>query len=500
MSRVRLRLAGGISFASQLIGHLFGILFAGLVSRRLTEREFGAWAYIGTILGYPVALTDLFSTWVYRDAAYGRRILGHVLLLNTPILLAASLIYYAASGPASSLAGIERDIFLLGLAVLPPLYLATAVTDMAKGYIPQHVGLASILFETAKLALGIMLVAHLRLELAGVFTALALAYTLQLGFLLFSVKPLYSSQIDSATIKRWLRGSVIKLITVVSGYLSQLDIILLTAITAETLATGYWQAALLVALMVKSTGSLTSGLTQRLLSGGGRRDLEKSFNFTMTLAAPATLGAIILAGDILHAFRPAYSEAWPAATLLALSAFTATLTSFYSSTVFASDRFDLKEDVTIGDMARSRVSLLWRIGLYTSAAYAATSAAALLLIRSVGGGVIETITAVAVVHLAVNVARLLIHRRLAARYSPYLLSLSSGVPYLSAATSMSIVVYAARSLIDPRAPTLAQTIPPLLALLGIGAASYFTILWFMSKQFRELLRDIVTFLKQYLGR
>ncbi|MEM3449450.1 MAG: hypothetical protein QXP38_11355, partial [Nitrososphaerota archaeon] len=64
MSRARLRLAGAISFTSQVLGYIIGILFTAMVSRRLSEREFGAWAYIGTLLSYAVTPTDLFATWI----------------------------------------------------------------------------------------------------------------------------------------------------------------------------------------------------------------------------------------------------------------------------------------------------------------------------------------------------------------------------------------------------------------------------------------------------
>jgi len=497
MSRARLRLAGAISFASQVFGYVVGILFTAMVSRRLSERDFGAWAYIGTLLTYAVTPTDLFSTWIYRDAARGRKILAHSLLLNTPILAAAILTYIAISKQAASSAGLEPETLLLGLAVLPPLYLTTAITDIAKGYVPQHVGISTILYETTKLALGILLVTQLKLGLQGAFTTLAAAYTLQLIYLLTRIKPLASTKIDTTTIKRWLRGSIFKLINVASGYITQLDIILMTTITATTLITGYWQAAILIAIIVKSTGELMGGLTQKLLAGGGQREIDKSFNFTMTLAAPTLIGAIILAGDILYAFRPTYAAAWPAATLLATSTFIGITSNFYSSVIFASDKFDLKEDTSMKDFAKSRVFTLWRISLYTSIAYAATIAATLLYQKSINTEMLTMITTIATIHLSINTAKLLIYMKLAKKYTLQKPRLITATPYLTAATIMAIIVLITRTQINPRAPTLAQTLPPLILLITIGATTYFITLWIISKNFRDLVKDIKTFLTSH---
>jgi O-antigen/teichoic acid export membrane protein len=498
MSRARLRLAGAVSFASQVFGYVVGILFTAMVSRRLSERDFGAWAYIGTLISYAVTPTDLFSTWIYRDAARGRKILGSALILNAPILSTAILTYTAISNSAATSAGLEQSTLLLGLMVLPSLYLTTAITDIAKGYTPQHVGASTILYETTKLILGILLVAQLRLGLQGAFTTLAAAYTIQLAYLLTTIKPLASRKIDTTTIKRWLRGSIFKLISVASGYISQLDIILMTTITAATLITGYWQASLLIAVIVKSTGDLMGGLTQRLLSGGGQRDIDKSFTFTMTLAVPTLLGAVILSGDILYVFRPAYAAAWQTATILATSTFIGIITSFYSSIIFASDKFDLKEDTSITDFARSRVFTLWRIGLYTSIAYAAAIAATLLYLKSIDTDILTMTTAIAIIHLSLNTARLFIYSKLAQRYGTQKPRLSAAIPYLAAAIIMAIVVLIARTQIDPRAPTLAQTLPPLFSLIAIGAATYFTALWPLSKNFRDLVKDVKTFLLSYM--
>ncbi|MEM3905653.1 MAG: hypothetical protein QXZ17_02110 [Nitrososphaerota archaeon] len=498
MSRARLRLAGATSFTSQVFGYIIGILFTAMVSRRLSEREFGAWAYIGTLLSYAVTPTDLFATWIYRDAARGRKILGHAVLLNAPILFTAILLYIAFSDRAAASAGLQPQLVLLGLITLPPLYLTTAITDIAKGYVPQHVGISSIIFETSKLILGILLVAQLRLGLQGAFTTLSIAYTLQLVYLLTRIKPLASRQIDLTTIKRWIRGSIFKLVSLASGYISQLDIILMTTITTTTLITGYWQAALLIAIMVKSTGDLMGGLTQRLLAGGDQRDIDKSFTFTMTIAAPALLGAIILGGDILYAFRPTYASAWPAAAILAASTFIGILTNFYSSAIFASDKFDIKEDTPLKEFAKSRVFQLWRIGLYTAAAYTALIAATLLILQTKNTEILTIITAIATIHLAISTARLIIYRKLSEKYSPHRPKLKTASPYIAASLIMAAILLLSRTLIDPRAPRLAETLPPLFLLVTLGATTYFIILYFMSKDFKILLNDIRAFLRSHM--
>ncbi|MEM2359065.1 MAG: hypothetical protein QW675_08280, partial [Nitrososphaerota archaeon] len=97
-----------------------------------------------------------------------------------------------------------------------------------------------------------------------------------------------------------------------------------------------------------------------------------------------------------------------------------------------------------------------------------------------------------------STARLIIYRKLSEKYTPHRPKLKTASPYIAASLIMAAILLLSRTLIDPRAPRLAETLPPLFLLVTLGATTYFIILYFMSKDFKILLNDIRAFLRSHM--
>jgi len=494
MSKVRLRLSGVTSFASQIVGYIVGILFATMVSRRLSERDFGAWAYIGTIASYAILPTDLFGQWITRDAARGRRIFGSALTIHLPFFLASLLIFIALSEPAATAVNLSRDVVLLGLLVLIPLFFKNVLEALVKGHAYQHAGIAVMIFEFTKLVAGVILVVHLRMGLAGVFVALSLSYILQTVYLIIIARELFYNWVDLGVVKRWLRGSIFTMIGMFNNYLSALDILLMSVITGSTLVTGYWQAALIIGSLVKTSGFLMGGLGQRLLAGGSQKDVDKSLSFTMTLSIPILFGAIVLSDAMLWILRPVYSSAWIIASLLVVSSFLTVLHRFYYSILGGTDTFDLREDVSFKDYAGSRVLLGMKTSLATSLIYVVSAATLLTLMSKAGVNMLIILTALAIANLLTTIASLLLYHHYVSKLTSIRLNIRGLIPNFKAASIMAVMVALLRLIIDPRAPSFLESLQALLILIAAGAMVYFLLLWRLSPSFRSLLKDIHAFI------
>jgi O-antigen/teichoic acid export membrane protein len=148
-------------------------------------------------------------------------------------------------------------------------------------------------------------------------------------------------------------GFPIPLIGYVNGLVSGLDIFLGSALYGSALPLAYWQAALIVALIVGFYNNLTIGLYPALLAGGGSGDVEKVFKFAMMLGIPLLFGAVFLGRDILLLLRPAYTEAAPTLYVLALSHWIGGLTSIFGSIVGGREDVDKRVDVSFRDYLRS---------------------------------------------------------------------------------------------------------------------------------------------------
>lgn len=494
MSRARLRLTGVSSFTAQMVGYLVGVLFIIMVARRLSETEFGAWSYIGTLVMYFILPLSFFSGWMSRDAARGKKVLWTALIFSLPLLIASTTSYFLLSEWTAGLVNMSREVLLLGLLQLLPLFLVQLSTHLAYGYVPQRVGIGVIIFELSKLVLCLHLVVNMRMGLLGVFLALAVAHSLQFAFLTYSLRGLFSRWIDRGAMGRWLKGSPFIALGVLGGYVSSMDIVLMSVVTRSTLIAGYWQAAVTAGLLVYSASNLIGGLYQRLLSGGSQADVNKSFHFTLVFAIPMVLGVSLLAGDVLWILKPSYSTVWSAAVFLALSYFVRVLCNFPSIILAGTDKFDVSETASFRDFALSRVFLITKIGFFTALIYALFVWLVMMLSMRLLLTLTETVTMLTVLHLFISLTTFILLYSYMCRLSAIRIPLGGMRGYFIAGFLMLIVVYALRVFIDPRSESAFEAVIKLAPLALSGAMVYFAILWLIERDFRILVRDLKAYI------
>jgi O-antigen/teichoic acid export membrane protein len=488
VSKVRLRLSGAMAFASNVVGYLTGLIFTVFITRRLSERDFGVWALIGTFISYSITPFNLVTGWISRDAARGKKVLASaaaLFILLTPI----SIIIYAlvALGSATTI-NYDPSVMVFGLVVLIPYILLTLGTAIQSGYAPQNLGIAGIIFEISKVIIAFYLVLILRLGLIGALLTLSIAYLIQALFLLQKSTPLFQKEIRKELIAKWLKGAPINLISVLSGAIGATDIVLM-GLMAGAVTAGYWQAALAASALVTSTQALMIGLGPRLISGGSQKDLDTALNFGMMVTIPAFLGFIALARDILWILRPAYTEAWIVACILALRSIIGILGGIGSTAITAKDEFDSNDNITIKDFIKSRIFLLNKIGLLLASLYIAAVACSLIIAQNMGMGTIEIITIIATLSLIFTIIGTLINMHLMKRLTSLKLTYRPLFKYTGSACIMATVVYFLRTLFKPPL-NIIGVVGTVFLLTIMGALIYGLILYLISNEFRKYLTEI----------
>ena len=497
MSKVRLRLSGAIMFAANLVGYLTGFLFTVFITRRLSEEEFGVWALIGSFITYSLMPFNLISSWISRDAARGKKIAGSAAALFALLTPVSIMIYFLMALGSASAINYDPAIIALGIIILIPYILLSLGKAIQSGYAPQNLGIARILFEISKVVIAFYLVVILRSGLIGVFVTMALAYSLQGTLLLYNSRPLFQKEVSKDLILKWLKGTPINAVLVLSNVLTATDIVLIGLITGEAVVAGYWQAALVSSALITSSSVLTTGLGPRLLSGGSQKDLDKAFSFSMLLVTPLLFGFLILSKDILWILRPTYSGAWIAACLLALRGAIKSVGNFGAIALSGTDRFDQDEKISMKDYLASRIFLLNKINLILTSLYIVSVAIYLFIAKNLVSDIIELITSIAVISLVFRAVDALIKLKLMKRLTELRLNLKNMRDYIAASAVMAIIVYILRTQIGNLSARAIEAAPPILMLIIIGAATYTSTLYLISRQFRSLLKDIRVFLLKY---
>ena len=489
MSKVKLRLSGGLAFAANLVGYLTGFIFTVLITRRLSAEEFGVWALISSLIVYSLIPYNLVGSWIARDAVRGKKVLETALalcLLLSPI----SILIYILSGIGSASAiNYDPTTILLGLIVLIPYIFLNITSAIQRGYMPQTIGMSRIFFEISKILLAILFIILLELRLLGALLSISLAYSLQAGFLLYNLRTLRQKKVDNMWMMKWLKGAPVSAVNVLNDALLATNIVLMSIIWGSSIIAGYWQAAISASALVTCSKLLTTGLSARLLSGGGQKDVDKSFSFSMMLTIPLLLGFFVLSKDLLWILRPIYSSAWIAACILATAGTLRSIGDIGATILTATDKFDRSDVIVMKDYLRSKVFLVNGLRTTLTGLNVASVAIYLLLSRNVSLNMIHVINSIATISFIYSIVSLLVNLRLMKKMTKIRLNLQTLRPYVVASTIMAIIVYFLRSLIGDLPEKALEASSLILLLIVAGGLIYCTILYFISQEFKRLLKE-----------
>ena len=500
MSKVKLRLSGGLAFAANILSYLTGFIFSIFITRRLTEEEFGIWALIGSLINYGLVPFYLVSSWISRDAARGKKVLGPALALFLSLMPISLITYFVIASQYAITIGYDARVIILGIIVLIPYIFLTLGNAIQSGYAPQNLGLAKIIFEISKIMLGFCIVIALNMRLVGALITLSIAYFLQAGMLMYCSRPLFEKNIGKDLIIKWMKGASISTVQVITNVIATTDIILMAWIMGHAEIAGYWQAAITASALVFYSSSLMSGLGPRLISGGTQRDLDKAFDFTMMFMIPLLFGFFLLSKDILWVLRPAYSLVWVASCILAFGGIMITLGDFGFTAVYGTDKFDVEDSLSVRHYLKSRVFLLNRLDLILKSAYITCLAAMLVVVKSLSLGVVELMILIASINLMIAILKSVIGLKLMRKYTSLRLSRGNIAHYLTASTIMAVSVYIIRMNIGELPSRAIEAALYLLPLIIAGAVIYGAVLYVLNQDFRSFLGEIYSFIAQNFRR
>jgi O-antigen/teichoic acid export membrane protein len=483
-------MTGFIAFVVRMGSLVSGLAFSIIVARRLSEEDFGAWAYIGRIVSYFTVTAAFINFWAARDAGRGGKPLKTALLCSALMSAPLSVVYLGVVGFLAASIGRESWIVLLGLMQLPVLHLLGTVEGVAYGHRPVISSYGFAVFEISKVVLVFIAVYVLGYGLAGVFVSLTLAQLIQLSLLVYLQRDVLGGVVFWDML-RWLKGLSVPLIAIVNSFVKWLDVFLGGVLYGSAVPLAYWQAALIVALIVGFYNNLTIGLYPALLAGGGSGDVEKVFRFAMMLGIPLLFGAVFLGRDILLLLRPAYTEAAPTLYVLALSNWIGGLTSIFGSIVGGREDVDKRVDVSFRDYLRSWLFRYNIAGLLLGIAYVTAFSIVTYVARTGGLEPADTAYAWAYVNLGLSTASLAMSYLFSRRKLVFKVPWKNIIRYLLVAALMLVVMYPLYLYI-PTSNTAVVQFVRVASMLTMGIATYFGLVILLDKEGREMVKILVT--------
>ena len=93
MSGIRVTYSGLISFVFGISSVITGLIFTLIVTRNLTQTEFGTWSLIGGLTSYVLIINPIIAYWTTREIARGNKIAKTSLLSSSSLSVLAVGIY-----------------------------------------------------------------------------------------------------------------------------------------------------------------------------------------------------------------------------------------------------------------------------------------------------------------------------------------------------------------------------------------------------------------------
>jgi O-antigen/teichoic acid export membrane protein len=486
-SEIRLRYSGLIIFASRLLSVATGIAFVLMITRTVSEAEFGIWGNISDVSSYFTLLAGVFPFWTTRFVT--RKHAGSArtgLVANIFISIASASIYLALLPTILSALQLSTYTILYTITSIQilELYTLSALEAVLLAKQPQTTGYGLLIYEICKVILGFTLIIQLKLGLLGAIYSMTIAYAIQAGFYIKLTAKEFKESVRWTYLKEWLKASPINLYNIVGDRIATFTLIFLF-IYGE-LSRSYYGAALTIASVIGYSTFLAYALYPRLLSESNAKDISISLRLVLMFAIPMTIGAMVLSDSYLTILKLVYRDAAPVLLLLAMHFLCLSLSQVFNTVVMGTERLDTKAKIPFRELTKTRLFQIFTLPYIQSAITLPTTFFAMFYIAKTQ---LEAATYLALINLIVGVAMLLCRYIIARKCLTFNFPWKNVAKYIIASAVMATPL-----LVIPHPTRLLLT----AGLTVLGGIMYFAILATIDQETRELIKSILNETKSTL--
>jgi len=465
--------------------------FILMITRTTTEQQYGIWLNVNDVLSYFTLLAGALPFWTMRFVARSQEGAAKTgVVTNLFISAIATVVYFPMVyfvTQALNISGAYLAIYFLASAQIAEYYVLLAMQACLQATRPQAVGYGLLISEVLKVALGFTLIMKLQQGLLGAMLSIIAALAVQIAYYFKLTAHELRQSVRWSYVKEWVKGSLANIYNLIGFRITDFIFILLFIYGGEA-ARGYYGAAAAIASVVGYSYFLSFALYPKLLAEENLGDITTSLKMVLMFAIPMTAGALAMPDSLLIILRDVYSVATPVLYLLAINAFTLTISQLFSSIIFGVEKVDEKAKISLRELVKSRLFLVFTFPYIQSAI--TLPAAFYFLTNFALNEPLKAATYVAAINLAsnltVSLALYVILRRTVSIAVPW----RSVGKYLLASAVMWSVVFKI-----PHPTRLTLT----LGLALLGGIVYMTVLMAVDRETRTVAVSTLRDLKDYVA-
>lgn len=391
MSNVRVTYSGLIAFIISISSVFTGLIFTLIVTRQLTQIEFGMWSLIGGLTAYVFVIQPIIGYWVTREIARDQESGKTAFVTNNVFMTIGVIVYVIIVYVVGSQSDADLNILLFAAILIPVNFLRSILSAIGTGFKPHVVQYGFLVFELSKIPLGLVLVYFFDMGLIGALIAVTVATLASVIILAIYVKEKIVGKFNFVYIKKWLKFFWLPSYPELARIIKNTDIILFTVVTGSVIGLAYWGATVAVSQAVVHSSKINQGLYPKLLSGGKKEFLQENLIYFFYLAFPLSAMVIVFSKPALFALNPLYDIASTAVIILVFSVFQMALNKIFTSALQGTEKVDVKPDATFKDHLKSKLFFLPTINNLRAGWYLVALFASLIFFKSQGVSDLELV-------------------------------------------------------------------------------------------------------------
>lgn len=480
---IRVQYSGFIIFASQILSLFTGLIFTLLLTRNMSNDEFGAWSFIFYLIGLFALLSGLFPFWATRFIARGKEgAVETAIAANLVTAIAAAVLYLPLVSvvlKALSITSVALAIYLIAALQIVNIYMIAVFEACLRAVRPQATGYGLLIEEVVKISTTFAIFFGAEQLFLGAIAGIVIGASAQNLFYFWLLKDSLRQRIHWGYLWQWLKGSTVYAYNVVGGQLASLVLYMLVFFAGES-ALGDYQAAITFTTIVGYTASIAYGLYPKMLAQECPDDIVASFKHMLMFALPIATVTIIMPKSLLTVLNASYSGAWPILVLLTVDALIVLVLQFYTQCLMGAETFDVEGKIVVRKLVQSKIFKVFTLP-YVQAAISLPAAYVIFTQTKIAGPV-QAATYIAGINILVHAITLALVYKMMRRGFRLSTAWKSITKYAFAALAAGIVL-----IVIPHTTTLSTSF--IKALLGM--ATYAGLLFAIDSDARNLVKQSV---------
>jgi len=205
MPGIRVAYSGMVSFVVGLSSVFTGLIFTLIITRQLTQEEFGAWGLIGSLIAYVLVIHPIVSYWSFREIARGVESGKTAFLSSGALSIVGILIYFLIAYLFGIRTGVDFYILLFAGMLVPVEFLRASLVGISNAYKPQTEEFGVLAFELIKIPLALLTIYYFELGLTGLIITVFISRLSTVVILLIRTYDKIKGKFSKKLIKKWFK-------------------------------------------------------------------------------------------------------------------------------------------------------------------------------------------------------------------------------------------------------------------------------------------------------